>query len=296
MPRLGLVPAVLGFVLCSACASVRVRHAKDAGTAGGEWAKAADAVLRVAEETAVDADSARLLSEAQGLPKESRREVLEKHAAVSTVVADLERLRRHARLLGRYFDRLHDLSDGAADSSVEDATSKAADAVVTLGSEVSGSKLLTAAERDAISRTARLAARAGREAALSRELAARGDVIAKELELERAALDAVRRTIRADAATLRELGLARDVVRPYLENAVGDPSGWIAARRTFVLPADPSEALATASDAASRLKSAWAALVEGRFDAAAWSTVVADAGEVIAYVKLLQEARKEARK
>jgi hypothetical protein len=292
MSRLGRAAALLVLVFGSACASVKARHARDAGTAGAEWAKAMDAVLRVAEETTVDADSARALSEAQGLPKESRREVLEKHGNVAAVVADLQRLRRHARLLGRYFERLHDLSDDASDSTAEDATKRAADAVVTLGQEVSGSKLLTAAERDAISKTVGLTARAGREAALSRELERRGEVIAKELELERVVLDAVRRLVRADASTIRELGLARDVVRPYVENAVGDPAGWIASRRAYVLPPDPSEALATAGDATSRLKAAWAALVEGRFDAAAWSTIAADAETVISWVRLVEEARR----
>lgn len=292
MPRLAAAAAALGLLLGSACVSVRARHARDAGTAGAEWAKATDAVLRFAEETAVDADSARALSEAQGLPKDSRREVLEKHGNIAAVVTDLQRLRRHARLLGRYFEHLHDLSDDATDKSAEEATGRAADALVTLGQEVSGTKLLTAADRDAISRTVAFTARAGREAALSRELARRGDTIARELELERAVLDAVRRMVSADAATIRELGLARDVVRPYVENRVEDPPGWIASRRGYVLPPDPSEALATASDAASRLKTAWAALVEGRYDGAAWSAIAADSEALISWVKLVQDARR----
>jgi hypothetical protein len=271
---------------------VGARHARDAGTAGSEWAKATDAVLRLAEETAVDADSARALSEAQGLSKDDRRAALGKHAGIPTLVGDLQRLRRHARLLGRYFERLHDLSDDSADASVEDATARAAEAAVTLGKEISGSTLVSAAERDAIAKTGSLTVRAGREAALSRELERRGDTIARELELERAALDAVRQQIRADQASLRDLGYSRDVVRPYVDGSVSDAAGWIAARRAYVLPADPSEALAQASDTASRLRKSWSALVEGRFDSAAWSAIAADAETLADYVRLVEEARR----
>jgi len=292
MTRGPLAAATIALALCSACASVRARHARDVGTAGAQWAKATDAVLVLAEETTADADSARVLSEARGLPKDSRREVLEKHASISAVVADLERLRRHARLLGRYFERLHDLSDDAEDTSVQKATASAADAAVSLGKELTDSKLLTASERDAIARSAGLAVRAGREAALSRELERRGDLVARELLLQQTVLEAVRRQVRADSATLAELGLARDVVRPYVDDTVSDPRAWIALRRTYVLPAEPSEALAAASTAASGLRTAWTALAEGHFDAAAWAAVSADAEALASYVALIQEARR----
>lgn len=292
MSRLAGACASLLLVLCTSCASVRVRHARDVGTAGAEWAKATDALLRAAEETAVDADSARALSEAQGLSKETRREALAKHGNIGSVIADLQRLRRHVRLLARYFERVHDLSDDARDTAAEDATTHAADAVVALGKELSGSTLLTAAERDAISKTAGLAVRASREAALSRELATRGETIARELQLEQTLLEAVRRMVRADAATVRDLGLARDVVRPYVDGAVSDAPGWIALRRSYVLPPDPSQAIAAAGDAASRLRSAWAALVEGRFDSAAWSAISADSETLASYAELLEKARR----
>ena len=289
--RAGAVGLLLASA-CVGCASVRAEHAKRVGAAGALWAKATDAALRLAEETSVDADSARVLSEGQGLSREARREVLDRHAGVSAPVADLERLRRHARLLARYFDRLRDLSDDATDAAAEDATAKAADAAIALGRELSDSKLLTATERDALARTTRLAFRGVRERVLARELELRGDAIGRELHLQQLLLEAVRRQVHADAASISELGLARDVVRPYVEGSVSDPRGWTALRRGYLLPPEPSEILAEAGDTASRLRSAWTALAEGRFDAAAWSALAADADTLASWVRLLREVRR----
>src|ERR1700682_1952356 len=98
MRTISAAPALLScLLLCSSCTST-VSHARKLATAGAAYGRAADLLLQVTQETAPDADSARLLSEAQGLGKEERRSLLEKHAPVSQTIADLARLRRHARL------------------------------------------------------------------------------------------------------------------------------------------------------------------------------------------------------
>ena len=288
--RLGVT--VLLLLPCAGCASVRATHAKQVASAGSAWARAMDALLRLAEETSVDADSARVLSEGARLSPGDRRRILEKHADVAATVADLERLRRHARALGRYFDALHALTETDADRSAEDAAARAAGAASDLGKELAGSPLLSASERDLIGRGARAAVRGVRERALGRELEARGAVIARELESEYEVLVAVRRQVRADAASLRELGLARDVTGPFVEGTVADARGWVARRREYVLPAAAPEALGDASEAASRLKTAWAALSEGRLDEAAWAAILADAESLVTWVRDIERARQ----
>src|SRR4029077_11436466 len=119
------ITAALPLVLSIACSST-LPHARGLASAGAAYGKATDALLRVSQETAVDADSARLLSEAQGLAREERRALLEKHAAVSATVAALARLRPHARLPARYFEALGRLAENDADKAAADATGSAA--------------------------------------------------------------------------------------------------------------------------------------------------------------------------
>jgi hypothetical protein len=278
--------------LCPACASVTAEHAKKVAAAGTAWGRATDALLLSAEEIAIDADSARVLSEGQGLAPDARRRVFEKHAGVAQGVADFERLRRHARLLTRYFARLGDLSDPAVDRAADEAASRAAGAAAELGRELSGSALLTSSERDLLGRTAALSVRGVREHALARELEARGAAIAHELLVQQTLLEAVRRRVRADAASAHDLGMQRDVARPYWENAVADPPGWIALRRRYTLPHAVSDALADAGDTASRLRAAWAALAEGRLDAAAWSALLADAETLASFASAVRDVRR----
>ena len=286
-----LLGTALGaLLLCSACGSTS--HARQLATAGAAYGRATDVLLRATQESAVDADSARLLSEAQGLAREERRALLERHGGVSATVADLERLRRHARLLGRYFEALGRLAEHDADTEAADATGSAATALNGLGEQLTGSTLLTAGERDLLSRTARLSVEAVRRRAIDRELAARADAIDREIQIQQTLLDAVRRQLRADLESATSLGRERDVTRPFLDNAVADPRGWIAQRRGYLLAAQDTDALKNASDAASKLRTAWKAFVAGRFDEAARAGLMADLETIVAYAETVRALRR----
>ena len=228
-------------LLALGCASIRTDHARTVATAGAASARAMDAVLVLAEETAVDADSARALSESGGLSRDARRQVLDRHEGITALVADLERLRRHTKLLGRYFDALHSLTETEGDVRAREAAARAASAASDLGRELSGSTLLTASERELLARSAGLAARGAREAALTRELEAHGAVIEQELALEQALLAALRRNIRVDSASLRELAADRDVASPFVNGTVADARARMSNRRSVVLPAPAVE-------------------------------------------------------
>lgn len=278
--------AALGAMLACGCASTG--HARKLATAGAAYGRATDVLLQVTQETAADADSARLLSEAQGLAREERRALLERHAPVSQTLADLERLRRHARLLGRYFEALGRLAQDDADTQAADATGGAAAALNRLGQELTGSTLLTAAERDALSQTAGLFVAAVRRRVIDRELSDRAAAIDQEIRIQQTLLDAVRRKLRADLESLSSLGRERDVTRPFVENAVADPRGWIALRRGYLLAPADAEALKSASDAASKLRRAWAAFAAGHFDETARAELMADLETVVAYAETVR--------
>ena len=280
----------LPLVLCSACGSTK--HAQSLATAGAAYGRATDVLLRATQESAVDADSARLLSEAQGLAREERRALLEKHAAVSATVADLERLRRHARLLARYFEALGRLAENDADKAAADATGSAATALNALGQQLTGSTLVTAAERDVLSQTARLSVEAIRRGAIDRELSARADSIDREIQIQQTLLDAIRRKLRADLESVATLGRERDVARPFVENAVADPRGWIALRRGYLLAAQDIDALKNASSAASKLRTAWKALVAGRFDETARAELMADLETMVSYAETVRTLQR----
>ena len=280
---IALGPVLTALALCTACGSAA--QARKMATAGAAYGRAADALLSVTQTSAVDADSARLLSEARGLSKDERRALLGKHDGVTQVNADLERLRRHARLLARYFESLGRLADNDADASAADATAAAASALNDLGNALSGSSLLDASERELLSKTASLSVQAIRRAALDRELSARASLIDREIAVQQTMLDAVRRKLRADLASLTTLGRERDVTKPFVDDAVSDPRGWVALRRSYLLTAPDTDALKDASSAASKLRAAWKAFVAGGFDETARAALMTDVEQIVAYAE-----------
>ena len=276
-------------LLLSGCATTE--RAAHIASAGGAYGRAMDGLLVSAEQTAADADSARLLSEARGLPRAQRQELLTKHDGVSATLSDLERLRRHGRLLTRYFEALGRLAANDADTAAADATADAAAALNRLGSELTGSTLLTSAERDLLSQTAALTVEGVRRAALDRELKTRASSIDRELAIQQTLLDAVRRKLRVDLDSVAVLGRERDVTRPFLDDAVDDPRGWIALRREYLLPPASAEALKSASDAASKLRSAWRAYAAGRFDETARNALMADIETMVSYAGAVRKVQ-----
>lgn len=256
-------------------------------SAGAAYGRATDKLIGAAEETSLDADSARLLSEAQGLSRDDRRALLEKHAAAADLISELEKLRKHSRLLTRYFEALGSLADDAVDTEAANQINGIAGSLNSAGQALSGSKILSSAETDLISGAARLTVRAVRTGALSRELAARADTIDRELRIQQAFLAALRRKVQADLASIAALGRERDVTRPFLEGSIADQRAWIDLRRSYILAPRSVEALSDASEAASKLRSAWAAFVEGRTDE---SALLADLESVISFAESAKAA------
>jgi hypothetical protein len=287
-------PALLSaLLLCPACASTSVVHGRALASAGAAYGKASDLLLQATQEAAVDADSARLLSEGQGLSRDERRALLARHAPVSQTIADLSRLRRHARLLTRYFEALGRLAGARADTEAGDAAGDAAAALTHLGTELTGSTLLDAGERDTISQLARLTVQTVSRSAFERELSTRGPAIDREIEIQKTLLDAVRRKLRADLDSAAALGSERDVTRPFVENAVLDPRAWIGLRRAYLLVPPSTDALKSASNAASKLRAAWREWVSGRFDEAALRELAADIETVVAFAETLKKVMSD---
>jgi len=280
--RAGLLLAEALLLLASACASES--HVRQLASSGSAYAAGLDTLLSATRESAADASSARALSEGQGVAEAAvRAEILAAQDAMAqSALAELEKLRRHARLLGRYFDALGDLADDAQDAAASRAAVGSADALANLGRELALSDRLTKAQKDGLGEAVHLAVSQVRNRALCEELEARGDLIDFQLRLHRALLDALRGKLRADRQSAAQLAYDRDVRQPFEEGRVADARTWIADRRGYLLRDKDLAALERASDAASRLRSAWKACLEGGFDAAARRDALRQIDEAVA--------------
>jgi hypothetical protein len=291
-PRTNLFSAALALGFAVSCASTS--HVKELASSGAAYSTALDALLQATRESAVDASSARALSQAFGLADATvRARILESQDKLTTsMLGELERLRRHARLLGRYFEALGDLDDDGADQSASKAVVGSADALADLGKALAVSDQLSKAEKDALGQAAGLVVAGVRERAIARELQARADLIDLQLRIHKELLEALRGKLRADQQSVFDLGYARDVKEPFEAGQIGDSRAWIERRRGYLLMDKDLEALEKAGDAASRLRSAWRGSVEGKFDAEAQRDVLKKIDEAVALAESVEKARK----
>jgi len=252
-----------------------------------------DGLLTVTEETAVDASSARALSEAQRVKTPSRRvEILEgQDRLIEPTLGDLEKLRRHARLLKRYFQALADLADSATDETVARAVVGAAEALETLGKDLGSSSALSSDQKNALGKAASLVVQGVREHAIARELAARANVIDHQLQIHQELLQALRNKLKADTQSLFVIGYARDVRKQFETDQIADAKDWISQRRAYILMDRKIDALEIASDAAGRLRSAWKAYVENKFDAAALTDALKQVDSAVALAETVRRSR-----
>lgn len=283
-----LLPAVL---FLWGCASTS--HVRELASSGVAYGTALDTLLTATEETAVDASSARALSQGQGVKTPaSRVEILKgQDELVERTLGDLEKLRRHARLLKRYFQALADLADSATDETASRAVAGSAEALETLGKDLGSSSTLSKEQKDAIGKAASLVVQGVRERAIARELEARANVIDRQLQIHHELLKALRDKIKDDTRSVYDLGYARDVRKPFETDQIADARDWISRRRAYLLMDRNIEALEKAGDAASRLRSAWKAWVENRFDAAALADALKQVDSAVALAATVKASR-----
>ena len=285
------VGVLLSVPLAWGCASASGGHVKEVASSGVAYGTALDSLLTATEETAVDASSARALSEGRGVKTEAvRTRILEgQDKLTATTVGDLEKLRAHARLLKRYFQALADLADRAADESAAKAVAASAEALEAVGKELGASSALSSGQKDALGKATAFVVQGVRELAVARELSARASVIDLQLRIHQELLLALRDKLKADAGSVFEIGYARDIRIPFETDQIGSARDWISLRRTYLLMDRKIEALERASDAASRLRAAWKAYIENRIDAAALADALKQADSAVALAESVKK-------
>jgi hypothetical protein len=275
-----LLALTLAFLASGCATSATTSRVKEVAGSGVAYGNALEGLLATTEQTAVDASSARVLSQGQGVrTTATRASILQgQDKAIEPLLSDFEKLRRHARLLKRYFQSLSELADNAADESAAKAVAGSAQALEKLGRELESSVSLTSEARDGLSKVTALVVQGVREQAIARELSARASVIDKQLAIHKELLLALRDKLKSDTRDIYELG----VKAPFESDTVRDPKDWMLHRRTYLLVDRRIEAFERASDAASRLRAAWKAYVEGKASGPSLTDLLNDVDTAVA--------------
>src|SRR5438874_1804810 len=178
----GLLAATLLAVAASS-GCVSIGQVERLSSAGITYGAAMDELLRATEESGIDADSERLLSQGRKASRTLRENIYDAHAGVTETVTVLERLRRHARLLRDYFLALNALAATDAPARAQTSVQGAAAALSELGGKLRESPLLSREERDSLSQLAGLGVTAFQRHLIVKELRARAALIEQQLRI-----------------------------------------------------------------------------------------------------------------
>ena len=279
-------------MLLTACSTGRINQFRRFADAGISYAEAVDALSREAASAAVDADSAVLARTRSSVPQDDRaRTVLEHNQLIRQRVEVLADLRRHARLLGAYFVTLASMTDPDVPGEFSVIASDLVESLGVVGARLRTARVGDLAVADFTGRVVEISVAHLQAHVLERELRARAAVLARELDLQHAAMHVVVEGMRADLAIVLRNQEKLDVVDPYRGNAKL-PRNW-AKRRREILTASTAIASAEAAGlAARRLGESFRAVVENRFGVAQYLSLMGDIQQTL---DLIAAARGVAR-
>ncbi len=278
LPKLAIL-LVSMFSLTTGCVSIS--QVERVSAAGIVYASAMDSLLKVSQETGVDADSVRLLDERGSTPAQ-RLTAYDNHRKVAKTVETLGKFRKHAKLLENYFTALKALATTDAPVRAQNAAQGAAAALGELGSELGKSNMIPTAEQQALGQLTGLAITAVQRGMIANELRERADLIDQQLRIHAALTKVLADKLVADRKSIADLGAQREVEGPFVDGPLRREDNWIRRRRHYLLLGVGMGPMTEASSAAEKLQKAWVAVVEGEFDELAFQDLLKDTAALVA--------------
>jgi hypothetical protein len=273
------------------CASTATLSRFDAfAQAGGQYAKAIDALLQQAAQIQVDASSEKLLATRSDLGPVSRDDFRNQDQADRGFVDEITLLRRQAKLLADYFTALDALATSDVPQAFGTTLATTAGSLDALSQQLRGSGLSShpQAEQELATDVGSLVVRAAGSRALKRELEQRKETIARVLQLHVALLGVLRDQVEANLKFTRNRQYEQQVEEPYLtKGAALDPTSWKQQRFQGLGPSDPVQQLEDAQSAARNLQTAWVKLLSNELGPADVEAVTTELAPILAALDAL---------
>jgi hypothetical protein len=256
--------------------------------AGNTYTTAMDKLLTTAGQIRIDGTSEQLL-------KDDRlsNQTPERYNELSKLDVErleiLENLRKHNRLLTRYFA----LIDELASSNAPDRAKQEIEGVVgnlnKIGTQLRGSALFP--NTSVIKSVGGLVISSQIRGALREELEKRKDIIYREFKTQQVLLDALGNSIKQDVSLTIESRELRQVIRPLNEEQpIPDTDNWIAKRRAILTMNTTVSELEDASKSAGKFRELFKDFVEGKLNRERLNSLLTDIESFITIVEQLKNS------
>jgi hypothetical protein len=290
-------------LLAWGCASTNVERAKDLSSAGVQYARATAAVVDVAIDASIDADSAaqvRSKPRPSNLlpPEESRKRLERLDSDLVDSVAYYGKLRASIGTLEAYFQALQALADGSQADATQAAVSTLADRVNTLNDVLAGGgagvrPVLSEGQKNALAALGKQVAKQVHGAVVGRALERDAPIIGRAILLQEKILAAAESDIADKIAEENNRFYVDRVLTPYQRATID--AGWIDDRRTYIkvkAMGKTIEAVTSAQAAARQMEATWQKILSGEYSAAEMAAILRETDELLAAVVALKAAEK----
>jgi hypothetical protein len=286
------VPAVLVLMslslMASSCAAVRINQFKQFSQAGTSYSNAVVDLLDASASPAIDTDSMELVKDRESFTTEKRKNaILDHNKALRERLLILGDLKRHARLLSSYFEVLGTLAESNAPSEVGSASEGVVQALGKLHPSIQNAEIGHASVASFVGGVTQIVVGHFKAAALESELKKRAPTIERELDLQQAALSALAEQMRVDLQAQLNQQESNDIVLPFVTDGPL-PGSWSGERKQILQSQLSLASVNAAADAARKLKIAFVALAEGRFQLVDVPTLLGQISEVVSLIEKIE--------
>lgn len=265
-----LFALLLIFLLAIGCATQRLAQFKAFSEAGTAYADSVTAATKEAGEIAIRRDTLDLIQGRASWTAEKRREAIETQDAQMKVrLALLAEARRHAKLLRTYFASMDALARSDAPAAAGQAAQKTVDALSACSQQILGSETFGASISQGVGKLTELIVGHFQKRALEKELRKHGNMIRREIEIQRLLLKELGDDARQHLQVMKNLALKNDYRDPYFSSSPL-PSSWSKTRSELLNAPEAPPALTAAEEAAAKLQDAFSKLLAGGSNSAEW--------------------------
>ena len=280
--------AVSALCLILASCAVRTNQFKQFSQAGVAYSNAVTVLIDESGSTAIDTDSMVLVKTRSSRAVADRGDdILQHNKLLKDRLALLGDLKRHARLLRTYFEALGALAESDKPSQIGTAAEGVVQALGKLHPSIANAKVGELPVASFVGSVTKIAVAHFRAAALEDELKKRGQTIEGELELQQAALRALAQQMRTDLQAMIQQQESAQVVIPFAKDGPL-PESWSSDRKDILQSQMSLTSVDAAADTATKLKIAFVALSEGRFQLVDVPTLVGEINEIVALVESIE--------
>lgn len=278
-----VLPGLL-IILFAGCATTRMNQFNEFAEAGKAYIDAVEVVIEEAGNATVDADSTLLVRLRENIEYQDRVDSILKHNKIlKQRLMLLRNIRRHGRLLKRYFIALSNLVNSRQPEQIAAITEELVQNLGTISDDIKDAKIGNMAVIDFTVPATKILIKNIRVKVLEVELKKHAAAIERELDLQKAALQLIADQLKTDLEAIVLNLETTEIVNTYISDKKL-PSTWVKKRKEILTATVTLDAAHAAFKAAKNMKNAFIALVENKFEFSRLDTIMTDIEEIYVLV------------